>query len=191
MDELIPVIKALTEAIDKLTIAINSYNTAISNQQPIDASFNYTNVVSNSITESIVLYSLSNDPLFNNSRLNIGDYNYIIRLCRCNDNNIKALINRHKGCIITIHRIYRVSNPHNIGDYMINELKKYPSLNIDFKYKHLLINADDKDRVLKYCNDIIHSFKDRLVVLESMGYILNPLKDTDSDNKEDIKKETN
>ena len=116
-------------------------------------------IVTDSIKESFVLYSIKNDPFI--KKLKLDDTKIVIKTCRNNIHTKELLVKRitRNSKDVTIYKQYEVSNPHNISMYMINELQFKSNIDIKFYYGHFIIDIKDKDTLLSKCDDIINGFK--------------------------------
>lgn len=154
-------IDRLTDEISKLTLALNTINT----------SFNQTTTNTKSIDETIVLYSISDDPLFDKLKLNKN--NFVIRSCRSNIKSKQKLIKKHKDTTITIYREYIVSNPHNISYTIVNELKSKTNLILKTHYGHMVINKLTLNDVITKYDEVVKSKDTDSISLINEQYVLN------------------
>lgn len=161
-------IKQIKESIDRLANEISKLTLAL---DTINTSFKQTTTTTKSINETIVLYSISNDPLFN--KLNLDDNHIVIRSCRSNIKNKQKLIKKHKNTTITIYREYIVSNPHNISYSIVNELKETTNWILKTHYGHMVINPATLDDVINSYDETVRTKDPDSISLVTEQYILN------------------
>ncbi|ORX85140.1 hypothetical protein BCR32DRAFT_242043 [Anaeromyces robustus] len=154
-------INKLTELVNLLTITINQNNNTIDSLNHLSSN----NLVSNVINESIVLYSIKDEPFI--KKLNLKEDKLIIRTCRSNSLSKRSLVNRisNNNKNIIVYKQYNVSNPHDISIYTINKLITSNELDVNNYYGHLIINKKDLQKVLNAYDNIINTFKPNVISL--------------------------
>ena len=199
MDELNNKVNDLNNKINELINTINSLKLELHNvykvynNNVIITNSLVDNMVSNSINESIVLYSIKNDPFI--KKLNLDKNKCIIRTCRSNIHTKEMLVKRitRTSKDVTIYKQYEVSNPHNISMYIINKLQFNTNINIKFYFSHFIIDIKDKDLLLNKCDDIINEFKLRIQSLLNTTSTTSTISTTSStsNNNNDINNKSN
>lgn len=164
-------IDRLTDEISKLSFVVTSLFKRINDDlESIKTSVNPPSTQTKSINETIVLYSLSNEPLINELKLN--NDSLVIRTCRSNIKSKRKLVNRHKDSIITVYREYMVSNPHNISSKVTTDLMDNTKLVVDTYYGHIIINKTNLNEILDMYDRTLKANDRESISLTSKEYTL-------------------
>ncbi len=173
MQQLQESVDRLADEVAKLTLALKSINASVNRS------------TTKAIDETIVLYSISDDPLFDKLKLNPNQL--VIRSCRSNIKSKQKLIKKHAKTTITIYKEYIVSNPHSLSYTIVNRLRGSTNLILRTHYAHMVINAATLTDVISRYDEAVKTEDVDSISLITEPYVLNRFIEATATTKDDIK----